>query len=160
MQLTEIQRAWLAGFIDGEGYLGIIFQRKKETKRQSASPRYHPYLVVVSTNRMILRHVMDLVPDGNVYLLKKESEKWKAAYQFKLTKMKPLLTLLKQLEPHLQLKKPQCRVLIEFLARRLLVKPVVGRGSRGITSFTDRDWGSHQELLTLNKRGPTHHVAA
>lgn len=42
--LTNEQKAWFAGFIDGEGYLGITFQRKKENRNQSASPCYHSLL--------------------------------------------------------------------------------------------------------------------
>lgn len=45
------EKAWLAGFIDGEGYVGITFQKKKETKTQAASPLYHPYIIIANTNR-------------------------------------------------------------------------------------------------------------
>lgn len=58
-QLSKLEKSWLAGFIDGEGYIGITFQRKKETKQSAASPRYHPYLIVANTNKEVLLYIQE-----------------------------------------------------------------------------------------------------
>lgn len=55
--LTESQKAWLAGFIDGEGYIGLTFQRKKVTQTQAASPLYKPYVVIANTNYEVLQWI-------------------------------------------------------------------------------------------------------
>lgn len=156
--LTEAQKGWLAGFIDGEGYLGITFQRKKETRLQAASPLLHPYLVVVNTNREVLQHIRELIGDGHVYISKKGSDRMKESYQYKLTKMAVLLDVLKALEYYFRIKSRQCRILIEFIRRRMSTKRKTGRGSRGVTSFTTLDFSSHRALLVLNKRGPSHYA--
>lgn len=49
--MTNTQLAWLAGFIDGEGYLGITYQTKPTTRQAAASPRYHPYLSLLELNK-------------------------------------------------------------------------------------------------------------
>ncbi len=64
--LNPEQKAWLAGFVDGEGYLGITFQRKKETRSQAASPHYHPYLVIANTNLPALSYIQEIVGAGKV----------------------------------------------------------------------------------------------
>lgn len=156
--LTETQKAWLAGFIDGEGYLGITFQRKKETRLQAASPLLHPYVVVVNTNREVLQHIRELIGDGHVYLSKKGSDRTKESYQYKLTKMVVLVDLLEALESYFRIKSQQCRILIEFTRRRMSTTRKTGRGSRGVTSFTTLDFSSYRALLALNKRGPSHHA--
>jgi len=42
LKANEKEIIWLAEFIDGEGYIGINRQKKKETSRQAASLLYHP----------------------------------------------------------------------------------------------------------------------
>ena len=152
--LTERQSAWLVGFIDGEGYLGITFQRKKETRAQAASSLYHPYLIIANTNQPVLSYIRNIVGDGNVYSGKKVTEKTKESFQYKLTRMEVLHDLLESIESYLQIKAPQCRILIEFIKRRRVAQPTTGRGSRGRTSFTAEDENSFRTLLKLNKRGP------
>ena len=153
-KINEFEKAWLAGFIDGEGYIGITFQRKKQTSTSSASPLYHPFLIIVNTNKDVLLYIKQLIGGGKLYILrKKNSHNNKKCYQFKLTKMDRLLRLLEEIDPYLKIKNKQCEFLIAFLKRRMYIKPITGRGSRGITSFTDEDKEIYDNLLSLNKRG-------
>lgn len=55
MNKNKKEIIWLAGFIDGEGYIGIEHQRKKETNKQSASLLYHPYLIISNSNYDVLK---------------------------------------------------------------------------------------------------------
>lgn len=150
---TELQKSYLAGFIDGEGYIGITFQRKKETKISSATPRYHPFLIIVNTNKEILDFIKDIIGEGKVYIGKKSNGRWKESYQYKLTKADNLEEILTAILPYLKLKNRQCEVLLDFIKRRKSIKPKVGKGSRGITSFSQKDHRLYQKLLLLNKRG-------
>ena len=152
--LTELEKAWLAGFIDGEGYLGITFQRKKETKSQAASPLFRPYLVLANTNLSVLSYIKNIIGAGKIYDMKKATEKTKKSFQYKLMRMEILQDVLESIESYLRIKSDQCRILIEFTKRRRRVTYVTGYGSRGRTSFTDADENSYRSLLKLNKRGP------
>jgi len=152
-QLSETQKAWLAGFIDGEGYIGTTFQRKKETKHSAASPRYHPYLIIVNTDKKVLLYIKELIGDGRLYILNKTSGNKRESFQYKLTKMNALLTVLEAVLPYLRVKQEQCKLLISFINKRKNVRPVTGRGSRGITSFDKEDDEVHKLFLLLNKRG-------
>jgi len=60
--LSPTQKAWLAGFIDGEGFIGITFQRKKETKQQSSTPRYHPFLIITNKNKASIFYIEEIRP--------------------------------------------------------------------------------------------------
>ena len=77
---SEIQKAWLAGFIDGEGYIGITFQRNKETRKSSATPKYHPFLIIVNTNKNILDIIMDFIGDGRLYIAHRAFNRSKQSY--------------------------------------------------------------------------------
>ncbi len=148
-----MNKAWLAGFIDGEGYIGITFQIKKETRQSAVSPRYHPFLIIANTNEEVLIYVKELINEGRTYILGKGLGKNKKSYQYKLTRMDTLLGVLKDILPYLRIKRMQCELLINFIERRKSIKPVTGRGSRGVTSFDDNDKEIYKRLLLLNKKG-------
>lgn len=153
-ELSIEQKAWLAGFIDGEGYIGITFQRKKETSWQASSPLYHPWLIVANTSLPALTYVQEIIGAGKIYVLKKATGRTKESFQYKLGSMRVLQEVLESIEPYLKIKSIQCRTLIEFIKRRRNVVFVTGRRSRGHTSFNGEDEDLYQMLLTLNKRGP------
>lgn len=150
--------AWLAGFIDGEGYIGVTRQRKKENHRQAASLLYHPYLIIANSNYKILSFIKKLIGDGRLYevrrnksMLKHKNEK--SGFQYKLTRMDKLEEWLNILQPYLRLKQQQCDLLLNFIKLRKNAKRITGKGSRGSTSFSHLEEQIYQNLLTLNKRG-------
>ena len=148
----------MAGFVDGEGYIGVIRQRKKETHKQSASLLYHPYLIIANSNYDILLSIKGYIEDGHVYEVRRKKSKLthnneKPGFQYKLTKMIKLKALLTTLRPHLRLKQQQCDLILQFIEIRKQAKSVTGRGNRGFTSFSNLEEEIYQKLLTLNKRG-------
>lgn len=148
----DLKIAWLAGFIDGEGYIGITFQRKKENQQQSASARYHPYLIITNNNCEVLREIQGSIGSGHVYKLSRNIKTHKQGFQYKLTEMQKLDLLLRRIQPHLRLKQQQCTLLVNFINLRKKAKNHTGRGHRGATSYT-REEKIYQKLLTINKRG-------
>jgi len=142
---------YIAGFIDGEGYIGITFQRKKETSYQSASVHYHPYLIIANNNYKILDDIKKFVGSGYIYKLSR-NYKHKEGFQYKLTKMEPLKRLLEFIQPYLRIKQKQCKLLLTFIDTRKNAKIITGRGYRGATSYTIEE-EIYRELLNLNKRG-------
>lgn len=155
INLRKGELAWLSGFIDGEGYIGITFQRKKETRQQSASARYHPYLIITNNNYEILNEIKEFIGAGRIYRLSRNSKlenKQKQAFQYKLTEMGQLKRLLNLIQPYLRLKHQQCGLLLNFIDIRERAKKITGRCYRGATSYTIEE-NIYQKLLSLNKRG-------
>jgi hypothetical protein len=151
LNMNKKEIAWLAGFIDGEGYIGITFQRKKENHRQSASVHYHPYLIITSNNLEILKEIKKLTGFGHVYKLSRNIEHHKQGFQYKLTEMEKLNILLPLLQPYLRLKQCQCELLISFINIRKNAKRIYGP-YRGASSYTTEE-EIYQKLRILNKRG-------
>ena len=150
--IPENKKSWLAGFIDGEGYIGITFQRKKETIRQSASRRYHPYLIITNSNQQILEEIKKIVGYGKVYTMCGRNKNQKQAFQYKLTNMKMLDVVLRLISPHLCIKQQQCALLLDFINVRKNAKIITGRGRRGCSSYTTEE-EIYQKLRSLNRRG-------
>lgn len=146
-----LSEEYIAGFIDGEGYIGLTFQRKKETHYQSASARYHPYLIITNNNYEILNDIKKFIGSGHIYKLSR-NYKQKQGFQYKLTKMESLKTLLYLIQPYLRLKQKQCELLLTFINTRKSAKITTGRGYRGATSYTIEE-EIYKKLLNLNKRG-------
>lgn len=48
--LSETDKAWLAGFVDGEGYV-----------TQSGTWQYHPWIIITNTNQNIVDYVLTVV---------------------------------------------------------------------------------------------------
>jgi len=142
---------YLAGFIDGEGYIGITFQRKKETHYQSASARYHPYLIITNNNYEILNDIKNFIGSGHIYKLSR-SYNHKQGFQYKLTELESLKRILDLIQPYLKIKQKQCELLLTFIDLRKNAKIITGRGYRGVTSYTTEE-EIYQKLLSLNKRG-------
>ncbi len=67
--MTNEEWAWLAGFVDGEGFVGLTHQIKKETKHCAASPRYHPYLIITNTDltAILYKRLLALNKKGQRY---------------------------------------------------------------------------------------------
>lgn len=152
--LSPTQKAWLAGFIDGEGFIGITFQRKKENKQQSSTPRYHPYLIITNKNRASIFYIKDIVGNGRIYQLRKGTDKSHSpTFQYKLSKMDALVNLLKEIKPYLRVKHKQCNLLLQYIKTRQNKTIVTGAGSRGTTSFSVEEEEIYNKLLALNKRG-------
>ncbi len=119
--LSPTQKAWLAGFIDGEGFIGITFQRKKENKIQSSSPQYHPYLVVTNNDQSSILYIRKLVGDGRIYRLTKGVPSSPATFQYKLCRREVLADLLKELQPYFVVKLKQSE-LVSSASADLIIK--------------------------------------
>ena len=156
LKVNEKEIVWLAGFIDGEGYIGIERQRKKETAKQAASLLYHPYLIIANSNYDVLEIIKGYAGYGYIYEVKRKKSKSrheneKPGFQYKLTKMNNLKILLKALRPYLRLKQRQCDLLLDFINLRQKAKRIYGP-FRGATFYTIEE-EIYQKLRTLNKRG-------
>ncbi len=102
----------MAGFFDGEGYIGILKRKRKDWNTE--------YFIQVSIGQND-GGTMDWILDnfgGHLHKIKRDdSYYWicsnKKAYEF-----------LKKITPYLKYKKPQAELAIEFYEKRNLSKPI------------------------------------
>jgi len=106
-QMTEANRAYLAGLIDGDGYITIIKRdRTNKGKSLSYSPRvgiagYPPHLKVL---RVIL-------PLGSIWVRKRAAQRHLAEWNIAGQQCRILIALLL---PYLRLKYPQAKVALNM----------------------------------------------
>ena len=145
-KIKSTQAAYLAGLIDGEGYIGLV--KRNGTKNFICIP----VICVVNTNK----EIMDwLVAVFGGFIQKRNSIKYNAnartAYSWDF-RGERCLSVLKTIQPFARIKQPQILILIEFIEeyyRRYYMK-----GSKGMPdSARAIHIQFHQHLKELNSRG-------
>lgn len=106
--ISETELAWVAGFIDGEGSIGII----KTYGRHGQSPTYLIRLEVSNTNREIITFLRDLF-GGGLQPDKKRNPAWKDSYKW-VVAAKQAKDIIEQITPYLRLKKQQAELALEL----------------------------------------------
>lgn len=130
-RLTRLEKAWLAGFIDGEGCIVI------------KSYKWHQlWLLMGQKNRKILDYINKIVGCGSMNFAKH-----KKAWRLEIVSNEATC-LLKQLLPHLKIKKLEAQIAIQFQENKMEC-----RGKRGGIPQKELIWREmHKQLLQHIKK--------
>jgi len=131
---------WLAGFVDGEGSIGIA--------RRNIGGKYQGYRVffcITNTNKEILEKIREFA--GNIGYIRQHIKKKnsllesnksrfgkKETYDFALGK-EQAKKFLKLIYPYLQVKKRQAELVINFPSQRHIPKTGKGKGAGRIIDW-------------------------
>jgi len=107
MKRTDL--AYLAGIVDGEGYIGISADHRK---RNPDRPCWRLKVAVTNTNEWLMQYLKFSVGGGIIVLKRKNP---KPCYQWEIRYGKAA-DFLKLILPYLRLKKPQAELAIKFQA--------------------------------------------
>jgi hypothetical protein len=112
--LTETEKAWLAGFVDGEGSITI----SKQIRKNRPSPAYRALIEVANTNKAPLEFIMKEY-GGKIYHAhekrrRKNGKKWSDAFTWycPISVSERLLT---DIFPYLRVKSKQAEIVLEFI---------------------------------------------
>jgi len=140
---ASTDKAWVAGFMDGEGSFVVAINNSTISARHSYSPK----VSVGNTHKPSLDYLVSLY-GGKVCLHHKGSHKSKIVYQWYCPK-ESMLTFLTDISSYIRIKRPQVLLLLEFLS--------LGIGHSGVR-MPDEDWNLrrdiYEKLRYLNRKGP------
>jgi len=142
---TKTQRAYLAGFFDGEGSFSII---RRLDKRSPAGYGYQPYVEVGSTNEAIIKWLHTFIGKGFTFW-RPRKENAKDAFSLQITGMETIIDFISTLYPYLRLKKEVAGKVRQFCKSRLITSKL-SREKRG---FNKKELKIFGEIRALNKRG-------
>jgi hypothetical protein len=108
--LTDIEKGYLAGIIDGEGWIGIC---KEKDKRISSGYRLRPILDIGNTNIEALENIKTLIGEGYIANGQKR-ERRKEIYMLRLSP-NTMRWLLPEIVDVMKIKQKQAILMIEFL---------------------------------------------
>ena len=147
--LNKLQCAYLAGLIDGEGYIGILKVKRGNKKIFHSTKEYfyQPVFKLAMTDREIIEYYYKSL--GGNFEIRKLSEKktnWKDCYTWTVRSAK-CIEILKLIYPYMRVKKQEVDILNKFN------KTNNGAG----IPLTDNQWevrdNLYQQLRDLHFRG-------
>lgn len=152
---NERKLSWeyVAGFCDGEGYIGF----RAYPKRKDGSRNYNPRLVITNTNLRVLSLIKEFLGCGNIYRHKgchsrknRTPANWKLCWIYQVTGKQNLLPILQGLQPYLVIKVEQADELIEYM--KPMRSPTDSRKRLSDEEIAKRE-NHAQRIRILNRRG-------
>lgn len=103
--LTEAERGYLAGLIDGEGCIGITRARLKRKRPTSRTHQYVVFVTIANTALAMTNWLSDKLPFGHVYINNKPGERRKLVLYQWMCAANAARTLLREIAPYLVVKR-------------------------------------------------------
>lgn len=133
--LKQVQLGWIAGIVDGEGYIGLVPNTK-----HGITPRVD----VSSTTKCMQDQLHSLVGGYIGEKKRKNCPTYKKLWNWALWAVESVGPFLKVIGPLLVVKHRQAEVVLKFCERRTK--------ARGMP-YTKEDWNDVKRMHVLNKRG-------
>lgn len=106
--LSDLEIGWIAGILDGEGYIGL-----------HGGKYYCPLVGVANTNIHIIAKLCSLT--GIVHVSKHQPKgNRKLLYNWEVSAVRDVILLLSKVSPHLIGKKYQAEILLEYCLLKVL----------------------------------------
>ncbi len=142
--MSVSEAAYVAGFVDGEGTIGIIRETRKEAL---AGFRYTAYISIANTDLKVLEAVREMMGNGRVVGGYQKAAKPHYKMGWKLT-LSPnqIRHIIIQLMPYLIVKRKQAELVHDFL----VIKETINSYSSNNMEEQYRFWSKAREL---NQRG-------
>lgn len=148
--------AYIAGFLDGEGYISI--RRSNRTKCQN--PAYRLVIGFTNTNRAILDWIKKIAGGGCINPKSRRKAQHSEAWELTIHTKDIQIMILAETYPYIRIKQRQAELAISFLA--------LGKVRKTMTEVRGKTWPIFravpediaererfkQELTEMNKRGP------
>lgn len=141
-QMTEIQKAWLAGFIDGEGCIGVYKQRSENRVHPLA---YGVRICAVNTNSEVIEYIKTLVGCGCAFMYKKppKNPKWRPVHRWQ-SQGETARDVIRQILPYLKVKRA--------IAELVLTMPICSKAGRSESDVSEQT-RIFDEAKKMNRRG-------
>lgn len=148
--MTETEKAYIAGIMDGEGHMSIQYQKAYISKNGHHGASYKATIAITGTHKPMLEWVQARI-GGKLYAKKNgmPDGRWKDNWQLVITRKDDVLAVLDLLEPYLIIKASHVFWLRKFLSRELYTRhsPVVQECYEAVKRLNIRGISRYQ--LTL-----------
>ncbi len=150
--------AYIAGIVDGEGYIGIVKQRGTGNQ---ISMRYHIQVNIGMTDETLIRWIVSCFPGVLRFYWKKEKIEGRSDAYLAIAMSRKAATFLRAIRPYLRLKARQADLALEFTDSYFCgqsYKPAAKGTARVPLEVTAHREDVYQRMRDLNSRrkGPQH----
>jgi hypothetical protein len=115
-QLTKEEKAYIAGFMDGEGSIGLY-----EKRREGHIYGFAPRITVSNTNSDVVRWLFDLFGGSLCHVDRSQDagkEKWRGVWQWQLEHNHTINIFLQMIQPWLRNKQEECLLMLQYCQGR------------------------------------------
>ncbi len=109
--LTDIEKGYISGIIDGEGYVGF---RSRHWKNGGLI--YRPSIMIANNNESVLKFIQEKF--GGLILKRDARGNHKATFTLELCSKRGVISILEPVEDILIVKKMQCELMLEWCYSR------------------------------------------
>jgi len=107
--------AYIAGLVDGEGYIGI---KKDQVKGRGVNPVFYERISVASNNKDIIDFISDFFAVGKIYLHKHSKLSKKCYWSWEASNLKAV-EVIKKIYRFLRIKKPEADLVLELSRNKI-----------------------------------------
>lgn len=111
--LSELDKAYIAGFFDGEGCVGY-YNASKTMKHRPAY--FHASVSVSNVDPRVIKWIADTTGVGKCRIMRFKDNKRRTAYQWEIGKKADVIVFLSAIKPYLKVKDAQVNVILCHLA--------------------------------------------
>jgi len=136
--LSVAEKAYIAGFLDGEGSFGI----------QKSG---YPFVIVANSDKSVINWISEKVGYGTKWYVNDARGNRKPMYSFRIQTYADIIEFIEAIIPYLKVKKQQAQLLKEYCELRLkspLRNPLTGK-----MTLEGRMLEIYKTMKNLNKRG-------
>jgi len=142
-ELTPDKRAYLAGFIDGEGTITVSVKKFNANPKHGGSP-LTPIITITNTNKEIIDHFHAILYGSTIKIHNGINPHDKDVWVLQIAKLMDVKALLEQIMHHLIIKRKHAKLLLEFCNLRLNDKWI---------RYNPRLFEIAKEIRKLNRKG-------
>ncbi len=135
--MTETQKAYLAGIIDGEGTVTLTRCHKNQTPS--------PQLSVSNTDLELLEYIQNLVGCGQIQAKKKSEPHHRQSWHWQTHSVRDNLYILEQIYPFLRVKKLQAGLILRHY------RDVTSRNGRYTSELLEKKRRLVETVQNLNR---------
>ena len=143
VQMRKTDLAYIAGLMDGEGYISV---NRSKPKRKKGWIQLYPMVVFSSVDNVLVRWLGETIGMGTTYIGRDEGNH-RGRKSLSVRKQSDVMKFLKNIYPYLKLKRRQAELVMEFVKGR--------NGRKGFhLPYSKRAHEIYEELRALNAKGP------
>lgn len=135
-----IDKRYIAGFIDGKGYISVVKRKDVRLKRGCT---LFPIFRINYSDKVALQEINNFIK-GKIKSKGISRNNHKQVYRIEVIELKRMRDILREILPYLIIKKPQAQLMFDFCNKRLDYE------SR---NYTDDDFKFPELFAKLNKKG-------
>lgn len=139
--LSDTDRGYLAGIIDGEGTIKIIKAKQKQWK----TAYYAPFISITNTDPKLMSYLRELVKIGSFYVEKRTKPQHRTKMVYNIASIKGVKQILDQIKDLLIVKKRNAMLVLEFIEIKK---------NKTETGVTPRELELYEQTKKENIRSP------